>query len=243
MSPPDLDITPRIASEQLFTWAHRGPSDKLVVCFSGIGKHVNVCPPIEFARTASGNGQNNVLFIVDPNRTWLNGPDLLGRIGAEIEAYRQICGAARIMAMGHSMGGFSAIVASSITHIDEVLAFAPQISVHPDIVPDETRWANYRKNITQYRIISAADHFNGDTAYTVIHGRHGREAPQRDRFPGRENLRHYVMPQTHHNVPQRLRNLNCLEEVVNLSIEGKPHQLMLLLTKTGAILKPQHPPS
>ncbi|MFV1442011.1 MULTISPECIES: hypothetical protein [unclassified Phaeobacter] len=240
MPPSQLTITPRLSCDDLVTWAHRGPGDRLVVCFSGIGKDAETCPPYEFARSATGNGRHNTLFIADPQRSWLNTPGLLSRIGAEIESYRAICGATRVIAMGHSMGGFSAIVASSVTRIDAVLAFAPQISIHPDIVPDETRWAAYRNRISHYEVKSAADHFRDGTDYTVIHGRHGREAPQRDRFPRRDTLRHYVMPGTHHNVPQRLKQLNCLEQVVHFAIEGRPRKLRLLLKQTAqAYLRPE----
>lgn len=236
----DLKIDARLASDYLVTWGHRGVSDKLVVCFSGIGKVAERCPSYEFARTATGDGKHNVLFVADPNRTWLNGPGLLARIGAEIEAFRAETGAMRTITMGHSMGGFSALVVPSITHVDEVLAFAPQLSVHPSIVPDETRWVMYRDQITKYEIISATDHLQDQTAYTMINGRHGREAPQRDRFPVRRNLRHYVMPQTHHNVPQRLKGLNCLGEVINFAIEGRPRKLLLLMkSKANARLLAQ----
>ena len=224
-----LDILPRLATDNIVTWVHRGGSDKLVVCFSGIGKDIDTCPPYEFAKTATGDGKHNVLFVADPNRTWLNGPGLLNRIRDEIEAFKETCGATRVIAMGHSMGGFSALVAPSITRIDEVLAFAPQVSVHPDIVPDETRWAIYRDRITHFEIKSALDHLRDDTAYTIINGRHGREAPQRDLVPQLGNLRHYVIPRTHHNVPQRLKRVNCLADVVHFAIEGRPRKLKLRL--------------
>ncbi len=142
--------------------------------------------------------------------------------------------------MGHSMGGFSALVAPSIAPVDEVIAFAPQISVHPDIVPDEARWAEHRKAIRNFEIVSAEDRLQPEPRYTVIHGRHGREAPQRDRFPRRSNLRHYVMPNTHHNVPQRLKDLGCLDQVVALAIEGRPRKLRLFLkAKARAQMLPQ----
>lgn len=227
-----LSIRPRLTTDDLVTWEHRGKSDKLVVCFSGIGKDVASCPPYEFARAATGDGDHNVIFVADPNRTWLNGPSLLDRIRDEIDVFKDACGAARVIAMGHSMGGFSALVAPSITRIDEVLAFAPQISVHPDIVPDETRWAVYRERITHFEIKSAADHFRDGTAYTIINGRHSREAPQRDLVPQLGNLRHYIIPRTHHNVPQRLKNMNCLAEVVRFAIEGRPRKLKLRLLAT-----------
>lgn len=221
------------------TWSHRGTSDKLVLCFSGIGNNPNACPRYEFAAKATGNGQHNALFIADPNRTWLNAPNLLEHIASEIAAFKASCDVTRVIAMGHSMGGFCALVAPAITHVDSVLAFAPQISIHPKVVPNETRWMGYREKITRFRIISAGDHFNKDTAYTVIHGRHSCEAPQRDIFPKMANLRHYIMPKTQHNVPQRLKSMNCLGEVIQYSIDGRPRkQRLLLKNKAGAVLLP-----
>lgn len=236
----ELPIRPRTKNDDLVTWIHLGTTDKLVVCFSGIGENAEACPPFEFAQTATGNGAHNVLFVADPNRTWLNGPDLIERIRDEVETVANDCNASRVVAMGHSMGGFSALVLPGFTSVDEVLAFAPQISVHPDIVPDETRWANHREKIKRFKIISAADHFQDQTKYTVIHGRHGREAPQRDRFPSRDNLRHFILPQTHHNVPQRLKSSGCLHSVVSSAIDGRPRKLRLHLQNTmGAKLRQQ----
>jgi hypothetical protein len=240
-NPKELAISPQLNSNELVTWIHRGPSDKLVICFSGIGKKADSCPGYEFARTASGDGQHNVLFIADPNRTWLNGPGLLGRIRDEIDGFKARCEASRVIAMGHSMGGFSALVAPSITRVHEVLAFAPQISVHPEIVPDESRWPIFRERIKLFEIVTAEDYLQDDTNYTVIHGRHRLEAPQRERFPRQKNLRHYVMPLTHHNVPQRLKSKKCLSKVIDCAIEGRPRKLRLLLKdKARAILLAQH---
>ena len=42
--------------------------------------------------------------------------------------------------MGLSMGGFCALVAARIVPVDVVLAFGPQWSVVPGIVPGEERW-------------------------------------------------------------------------------------------------------
>ncbi|WP_069299343.1 alpha/beta hydrolase [Neptunicoccus sediminis] len=229
MASDQLDIRLRHDSGGLRTWAHRGSSDRLVLCFSGIGRADQDCPPPEFARSATANGAHNVLFLSDPQRSWLNAPDLLDRMRDEIDSFRQLCTPRRVVAMGHSMGGFSALVAPSLTAVDQVLAFAPQLSVHPEVVPDDHRWANWRAGIDRFAIRSAADHLNRETAYCVIHGRHGREAPQRDRFPRPPNLRHYVMPRTNHNVPQRLKALGCLPAVTSLAIEGRARKLLMLM--------------
>lgn len=136
-----LPIEVRTQTDTLTTWTLRGTSNKLIVCFSGIGKDPLISPPVEFPQTASEGGTHNTIFISDPHRTWLNGGGLLEAISNEIDAFRDECGATRTLATGHSMGGFSALVIPAFTKIDAVLAFAPQISVHPEIVPNETRWA------------------------------------------------------------------------------------------------------
>ncbi|PLS20895.1 alpha/beta hydrolase-fold protein [Neptunicoccus cionae] len=237
MASDQLDIRLRHDSGLLRTWAHRGTSDTLVLSFSGIGNVDQDCPPPEFIRSATCGGIHNVLFLADPQRSWLNAPGLIALMQEEIESFRQTCGVTRTVAMGHSMGGFSALVAPSFTKVQQVLAFAPQLSVHPEVVPDDHRWANWRARIDAFAIRSAADHLNGETAYCVIHGRHGREAPQRDRFPRPKNLRHYVMPRTNHNVPQRLKALGCLPEITSLAIEGRARKLLLLMkARTQATL-------
>jgi hypothetical protein len=137
------------------------------------------------------------------------------------------------------MGGFSALTLPGFVKVDTVLAFAPQMSVHPEIVPDETRWTMYRDRIQDYRIRSIEDHLNSDTRYIVLHGRHGREAPQRDRFPRRDNLRHFIMPHTHHNVPQRLKKEGVLDTVFEQAISHQPRRLRLTLeSKVRAYLRP-----
>lgn len=239
MSSDQLDIRQRCNNSLLRSWEHYGRSDTLVLCFAGIGRVDQDCPPPEFVRSATAGGRHHVLFLSDPNRSWLNEPGLVPLMQEEIARFRQACNPRRVVAMGHSMGGFSALVAPSYTTVHQVLAFAPQYSVHPDLVPDDHRWSNYRTRIKTFTIHSIADHLNSQTSYCVIHGRHGRESPQRDRFPRPPNLRHYVMPRTNHNVPQRLKALGCLPEVTALAIEGRARKLLMLMkARANASLRP-----
>lgn len=242
LSDKTLSIQLRHHSDKLLTWTYRAAaSDTLVVCFSGIGKSIEHVPSYEFAKMATAGGTHNALFISDPRRTWLNGLGLIELITHQIELFRSECGAIRVVTAGHSMGGFSALVMAAFTQVNAVLAFAPQFSVHPDIVPDETRWYEWREKISEFRVGSAADHLIDAPQYTVVFGRHGREAPQRDRFSKRSNLRVYVMPMTHHNVPQRLKHMGILDKVFEFAIEGRSRKLRLLLqSKANAVMLPQH---
>ncbi|MEM7469891.1 MAG: hypothetical protein AAF340_00955 [Pseudomonadota bacterium] len=237
-----IAIRPRVADQTLSSWGHRGRGETLVVCFSGVGKEHEACPSYEFARTASFDGAGHALFIADPQRSWLNTPALAARIAVEVVRFKQEVGARKVVAMGHSMGGFSALILPSLLPIENVLAFAPQISVDPDHVPDETRWAEYRDHISDFIYPSAQEHLTTQTGYTIIHGAHHREAPQRDRFVPFDTLSHYVLPNTHHNVPQRLKRMGRLQQVVRLALTGRRRKLRQMMVQDLGATMPDNGP-
>jgi len=225
----DLTITEVLRDPDLHMWEHRADSRDAVLCLSGVGTDPAETPGHEFARSASGNGTRNVLFVADPNRTWLNGPGLIEKIVELWDAFVTRCGSPRRVALGHSMGGFAALVLPGFTRIDSALAFAPQFSVDPSIVPDEHRWMEYREKIESFRIRSVADHLNDSTDYVILHGRHPREAVQRDLFPLAGNIRHFILPRTHHDVPQKLKMAGVLAPFMKAVIDKRVRRARLIL--------------
>ncbi|MDU8927993.1 hypothetical protein RXV86_11410 [Alisedimentitalea sp. MJ-SS2] len=226
---PQLPIHLLTEEEDLVTWAHCADSDRLVLSFSGIGVEEKGVPPYEFAKIATGEGRDNVLFISDPNRSWLNGKGLIDRIVKLARKFAEEMGAKEIVTLGHSMGGYAAIILSGFLPVKSAVALAPQYSVHPEVTGDDERWMNWREQITTHRIRSVEEHLSDDTMYHVFHGMHGRERPQRDRFPVRHNLYHTIMPRTVHNVPQRLKRFELLYEIVQLGFENKPKQMRIAM--------------
>ena len=99
-----------------------------------------------------------------------------------------------------------------------------------------------RRAITQFRLRSVQDMFVEDTAYYVMHGRHPREAPQRDRFPRAKNINHYVLPNTVHNVPQKLRGAGILEEVMEYAFQNRPCRVRLSMSDLNAYRRPEDEP-
>lgn len=218
-------------ADDLHVWLHEGGSDRLVLCFAGIGGTPSIVPPIEFPRAASRNGEDTVLFFSDPQRSWLNAPGLIEQIVAWVERYTHKIGARQVVALGHSMGGFMAAVMSGFTKIDVAMCFSPQACVHPQWARDEKRWAEWRDRITDFRIRAVGDHLDDDTTCYAMFGRHPREAPQRERFPIRKNVHFFVFPNTVHNTPQRLKQAGVLDDVVRYAFHGRRGLVERVLTE------------
>jgi len=239
-----LPIRPLIDDADLRVWRHDGKGDRLVVSFSGIGPDPETPPGYEFANTATGGGKDTVLFIADPNRTWLNAPGLIERIAGLVEDHARRIGAGRICALGHSMGGYAACVMAGFMRVDVAVALSPQVSVHPEIAGDDPRWPEHRDKLTAFRIRHLADHLPGTTQVYAVFGRHPREAPQRDRFPQGPNIHGYVLPRTHHNTAQRMKRAGVLDAAVQAAFDGRAFRVRRLLRRTlGARPMPQEPTS
>ena len=234
MAQQRLAITPICEAEDLLLWRHRGRNDRLVVCFSGIAKSRDEVPPYEFPRGATENGKNHVLFVADPRRTWLNGPGLIEKIEAEVARIVAEEGITSVSTMGHSMGGFAAIVMAKFMPVENALAFAPQHSVHPEIAGNEHRWKDHLARITEFRVRSVDDYWVDGTTYFVFHGDHPRDQYQRGRFPVRHKLFHTILPDTTHAVPQKLKQAGLLDRVVSLCLAGKGRKVREVLEPMGA---------
>lgn len=204
------------AEDTLHVWAHQGASDRLVLCFSGIGREPDEVPAYEFARAASGNGKDTTLFFSDPKRSWLNVPNLIDQIVWWVEEAKAQLKPRQIVSIGHSMGGFAAAAISGFTRIVVAMCFSPQATVHPVLARDDVRWMSWREKIADFPIRSVADHLDPSTQCYAVFGRHSRE-----RFPTGSNVRFFVMPNTVHNTPQRLKQAGVLDEVVRFAFHGR----------------------
>ncbi len=243
-----LTIFPQTDTPQLRTWRHRGTSRRLALSFSGVGFDHRASPEYQFSKIASANGRDNVLFIAEPKRSWLNDEGLIEAIVSEAKAFAEEIDAEEIVTLGFSMGAFSALVISSYLPVTSAVALAPQFSDHPEIAGDDPRWMEWRKHIAHHRIRSVADHLVPDTIYHVFHCVGPSEKPQRDRFPIADNLFQVLLPKTGHGMPQRLRGGGVLYETIQLSFNNRVGRVRELLQPLGAYrrtkrLFPMLPPS
>jgi hypothetical protein len=216
-----LEITPRLKDTDLHIWHYIGKNDRLVVCFSPTGDEDPEVPQApSFPMAASNGGQNNVLFISDPQRTWLNGPGLREKIYFHVNKFKEEIKPTSVVTLGHSMGGFYAIACADDIGASAAVALAPQVSVHPNIAGDDNRWLNFRNKITDFRYESVNELLTEKPHYFIVHGALPREAPQRDRVPKAQNISHFILPEIHHNVPARLKRDGLQEDFINSCFDG-----------------------
>ncbi len=102
--------------------------------------------------------------------------------------------ATRVVAIGNSMGASMALWMSQHVHFETVTALVPQVSVHPEIVPEEIRWMRFCKRIETYRFKQIDRLDAPDTRYFVFHGGSEDELVHAHRFPQIANGRHYIVP-------------------------------------------------
>jgi len=227
-----VEPVPVEAPEPLVVHLLPGTGTRLVVSLAGVGRVRNATPPPEFLGTASGAGENHVLFISDISRSWLNGPEVAENIVALIEGYRAEHGIDEVVLMGNSMGGFAALMLAQLTEVDTVIALAPQFSMNPDLVPEETRWRHWMLQIAEWRFPAVAGLERDRTRYFIFHGSHPAEARHWLRFPWHRGLNHFVFHGLGHDLAARMRKRRLLGRVIDACIAGKSRQVRLALERS-----------
>ncbi|MGR3491094.1 MAG: hypothetical protein ACU0DW_03475, partial [Shimia sp.] len=209
-------------------------TDRLVIACGGVGKDPALPPPLEFFGSATERGQHNLIFIADRNRSWLNAPGLETRLlevlWREIEEIRP----ARIALIGNSMGGSMALILARALPVDAVLAFAPQWSVHPEIVPAEARWRDWRARIETWPNPTIGTIQTAGRDVFILHGDTPSEILHVDLFPEDPALDHFVMAGCGHRVALRLKRSGKLDKLVTRCLWGEPEAARKLLTRINA---------
>ncbi len=228
--------------DDLCVWRIAGTSDRLLISMSGIGDTDADQPAPQFMSFAQGT-TDTMLFIADPRRSWLSRPGIIDEIKALIETEAARASAQQIVIFGASMGGFSALAMPAFTRIHAAIAFSPQFSVDPAVVPDETRWSELRQKISSFPISNVADHMNDTTRYYVFYGRHESEVHQRRLVRTRPNLQFYVMPNTQQNTAHKMKKAKVLLPVFKACMKGQHKELNKIMTNSFAAIRRVHKPA
>ena len=203
----------------------RGSKTNMLVCFTDAGLemgHVGAAmsvareQPEQFVKTADYL-DFSAIYITDKTVSWGNHLDF-GHIARLVETEAQ----GRLLTLlGVSMGGFNAIVASNHIKARLCMAFCPQFSIHPDIMPHEERYKNYARQIRHFAIPSLANQFNPQCVYYTFNGSSGADQFHWEKFPVLDYARHYVFPDIDHRVARELRKRNVLIPLIAACINGK----------------------
>lgn len=236
---PDLKINPLPAEAPLAMHFTPGSSSRLVVSFAGVGTKRHQMPPVELPRVAHGNGTNNVLYVSDQSRSWMNGPGIVGQVLETIEDISDELGITSLVAVGNSMGGFAAMVLAAETEVEAVVAIGPQFSVHPDIMPDEWRWKFFRDKIADWRYPQAPDLRDRNTVVTLLNGGSADEQMHAQRFPTDAGYHHYIFPDQGHSLARSLHDKGQLEPIVTTSLEGRPAVARQAVHNAGGLIRAQ----
>lgn len=221
-------------SDTLNAYLLPGETGRVVVSFAGVGQTRSECPPPEFFKIASDGNKNTVLFIADRSRSWLNAPKLVGKIRRLIEWTNDNCGGDGTVAIGNSMGGTMALLMSRQVSFETVSAFVPQFSVHPDIVPEETRWRPFVKRIKQYAYPSIERLDAPETTYFILHGDDEDELIHATRFPKVAKGQHVVLPGYGHRMANKLRRTGHLPGLAFHAMAGNERRVAKRLEGLGA---------
>lgn len=197
-----------------------GSTGVAVVAFTGIGHAMGAIQTEEFRRALGsdrGQARHAAIFVIDRERRWYN-DGIASPIAECVNGLMRRLGVRRCVTLGNSMGGFGAIVfARRLADCSGAIAFCPQSSVDPAIVPFETRWTEWRASIRRWEIRDAVTEIAPGIAYDLFFGADDQtDALHEARFSaaGCERLRIHRVANCGHDVSLHLKAQGRLRETI-----------------------------
>ena len=230
-----IDIRPIAAPAPLQLGYIPGRSRRLVLSFAGVGLDSEAVPRGEFPRLASCGGENHVLLISDGSRSWMNGAGLVEAVDDVVQRLRAEIQPERVIALGNSMGGSSALIYASHARVDGVLALVPQYSVNRRVMRGGNRWRRYTDRIAAWRFPMVPDLSGKGMDIVILHGGNKFEMLHATRFAQHEDILHRVFPKDGHQLARRLKDANLLDPLVDSFAKGDMAMTTTLLDHAGAI--------
>lgn len=217
-----LTIETVLRDEELTLRWLPGSTSRLVVVFTGMRARVGGQLVDEFARSASLNGQNNVLFVTDRRATWFAAPGLWRRIVRAVKLLRQSESIREIVSLGTSMGGYGALLLPRDVRVTRAIAFAPQITMDRGLL-DDGRWPDIAKRWGTMPVRSIAETVAATrTQYYVSAGAGCPEdVAHLDLMPEHRRVHRFVLPKGRHNLARSLKDAGVLHDVVAALLRGR----------------------
>jgi len=169
--------------------------------FSSIGQGTKYIQNEEFFNLTK---KYNVFFIRDITRSWFNNVD--------IKLIKNNLNKTKIdFAIGYSMGGFNAIIFSTLHNVKKVLAFSPQFSIHPKISKDKT-FLNYASRIKEWKYPQLK--FSKNTDYFLIFGDSFLEKYHASLVPKKKNIKIIFIKNSDHETLKKLKKTGKMYKLI-----------------------------
>jgi hypothetical protein len=182
--------------------------NKTGLAFSSIGQGTKYIQDEEFFNLTK---KYNVFFIRDITRSWLNNVD--------IKLIKKFLNKRRInFAIGYSMGGFNAIIFSTLFKVRKVIAFSPQFSIHPKISKDKS-FLNYASRIKEWKYPQLK--FSENTNYLLIFGDSSLEKYHASLISRKKNIKIVLIKDCDHQSIKKLKRTGRMRKLINEFIEQK----------------------
>lgn len=200
------------------TYLDNSDTDRCLIVFTGVG-HAMGGIDVQREEFFSQHALGTVVWVTDKQRSWGNNLDIKKTAGY----INRLSAGRETFAIGNSMGGFLAILFSKLLNVKRVMAFVPQFSISPKVVPSETRWAHYRKEIKEIIHEDLSESFSDDVEYALLMGSGGPEEIHYQKFLSvsqRPNIQMFKLIDSDHNVARYLKELNILNECIDVFFSG-----------------------
>lgn len=198
-----------------------------VVAFTGVGYGLGAVQTEEFRKSLTSFGESGgtlpIVFVIDKRRRWYN-DGIIDGISQSLDCLLKSLGSETSVFIGNSMGGFGAIVfAKRVKTCRRVIAFSPQSSVNPEVVPFEKRWNEWRTDIRNWDVKDALEELSSDVSYHLMFGAEdATDVLHAQRF---ESLRlshvhSTIVPGCEHDVARVLKERGLLSDLLRRLIWG-----------------------
>ena len=175
---------------------------KTGLVFSSIGSGTKYIQNEEFFHLTK---KYNIFFIRDITRSWLNNVD--------IKLIKKSLNKRKIdFTIGYSMGGFNAIIFSTLHNVRKVIAFSPQFSIHPKISKDKT-FLNYASRIKEWKYPQLK--FSENTDYFLIFGDSFLEKYHASLVPKKKNIKIIFIKNSDHETLKKLKRSGKMCKLIN----------------------------
>jgi hypothetical protein len=212
-----------------------GTNRTAVVAFAGIGYALGGMQVEEFRKSLDGSSCD-IYYVIDKERRWYNDSyeAVLSTLNRALAARRT----ETTIALGNSMGGFGAVLFAGALHrCSRAVAFSPQSSVCPGVVPFEDRWRELTEGITDWRVPDAAARMSRELSYVLFFGaqepRDRRHAERFAQAPGQTLV--CVVRDSAHGVAAYIKSRGLLVPLLHGLLSAAPIDRWRLAQLMGPI--------